>query len=163
HEAVNSSVSSCRSEEGRQHWRPLGSSACERSAQSDQTRYAPAGGGRRGRSLGYLRQLLDRHLQVLGRPECDLLARFDLDGFSGRGFAPTAGGVWPDWKDAKTHIRARLSFLELLGDKPQGAAEDPPALAFGDLMTGRHLARQSFECTGAAGLGPGWCHRFPRH
>src|SRR5262249_34583056 len=86
--AVNPSVLACRSGRGHQRWRPIGSSRCARSAQSDQTKDAPAGGDRRGRSLGYPSQRLDRHLQVLGRPECDFLARFDLDGFSGRRVAP---------------------------------------------------------------------------
>jgi hypothetical protein len=34
---------------------------------------------------------LSRHLQILGRPECDFLACFDFDRFAGCGIAPHAG------------------------------------------------------------------------
>ena len=70
-----------------------------------------------GAGLTYRRQLLNRHLQVLGWPECDFLARFDLDGFSGRRVSSHAGGALPDLQDAKSRNPDPLAFLEMLGDQ----------------------------------------------
>src|SRR5262249_56073972 len=121
----------------------------------------PPPAGADGAGLSYLRQLLDRHLQVLGRPECDLLARFDLDGFSGRGVSPHAGRALPDLQDAKTRNSDPLAFLEMLGDQAHEVAEDRLALAFREFMIGRQPCRQMLERNGPAGLPPPWPHRLP--
>ena len=42
---------------------------------------------------------LDRHFQILGRPEGDLFAGLDLDCFSGSGIAPHASSPLPDLQD----------------------------------------------------------------
>src|SRR5262249_43564008 len=124
---------------------------------------APAGNSRRGRSLAYPSQRLNRHLQVLGRPEGDFLARFDLDGFSGRRVASHAGRALPDLQDAKTRNPDPFAFLEMLGNRAQEAPEDPLPLAFGEFMIGRHPCRKMLKRNGTAGFGPHWCHRFARH
>ena len=116
-----------------------------------------------GAGLTYLRQRLNRHLQVLGWPEGDFLARFDLDGFSGRRVSPHAGGALPDLQDAKSRNPDPLAFLEMLGDQAYEIAEDRLALAFREFMIGRQPCRQMLERNGTAGLGTHWCHRFARH
>ena len=40
--------------------------------------------------------VLDCHLQILGRPKCDFLARLYFDCFAGGGIAPRPGGALPD-------------------------------------------------------------------
>src|SRR5262245_32126946 len=94
----------------------------------------PPPAGADGAGLSYLRQLLDRHLQVLGWPECDFLARFDLDGFSGRGVSPHASRALPDLQDAKTRNPDPFAFLEMLGDQAHEVAEDRLALAFREFI-----------------------------
>ncbi len=97
----------------------------------------PPPAGADGAGLTYLRQRLNRHLQVLGWPESDFLARFDLDGFSGRRVSPHAGGALPDLQDAKSRNPDPLAFLEMLGDQAYEIAEDRLALAFREFMIGR--------------------------
>jgi hypothetical protein len=74
---------------------------------------APTGQGQRDLCAG----LLDRHLQVLGRAERDLLAGLDLDGFAGRRISAHAGCARPDLQDAKTRNLDAFAFLEMFGDQ----------------------------------------------
>src|SRR5262249_2620347 len=84
-----------------QRWRPI-DYRCRNARRNRTRRDMPPPAVADGAGLTYLRELLNRHLQVLGWPECDFLARFDLDGFSGRRVSSHAGGALPDLQDAKS-------------------------------------------------------------
>jgi hypothetical protein len=68
--------------------------------------------------------LLNSHLQVLGRPKCDLLACFDLDCLSGGWIAPHASCALPDLQNTQPRNLDSLTFLEMLGDEADEIAED---------------------------------------
>src|SRR4029453_13230691 len=106
--------------------------------------------------------LLDRHLQVLGRTERDLLAGLDLDGFTSRRVSPHAGGACPDLQDTEARNPDPFAFLEMLGDQTHEVAEDRLARAFGEFVISRQPCRQMLERNRTTGLAT-HCHRFARH
>ena len=78
----------------------------------------PAGDAGRAKSRSRrMRRSSDRHLQVLGGAERDLLAGLDLDRLAGRGIAPHAGGALAHLQDAETRNTDALALLEVLGDQ----------------------------------------------
>ena len=77
---------------------------------------------------------LDRHLQILGCPERDFLARFDLYRFSRCGIAPHASNPFSDLQDAKTSKTDTFALLEMLCDKTNKIAEEGLTSPFRQLM-----------------------------
>jgi len=61
--------------------------------------------------------LPNRDLQILGRPECDFLACFDLDDLAGRRIAPHASGSFSYLQDAKPGNSYSFALLQMLGDQ----------------------------------------------
>src|SRR6476661_2332419 len=121
---------------------------------------SPAGARRRGKSLASMSgRVLDRELQILGGPECHLLARFDLDGLSGRRISAHAGCARANLQDAEARNPDPLTFLEVLGDQAHKIAEDRLPRAFRELMILGQPCRQMLERNGAS-FGSRWCFRF---
>jgi hypothetical protein len=77
---------------------------------------------------------VDRHLQILGRPEGDFLARFDLYRFSRCGIAPHASSPLSDLENAKTCKTDAFALLEMLCDKTNKIAEEGLTSPFRQLM-----------------------------
>jgi hypothetical protein len=59
---------------------------------------------------------LSRHLQILGRPECDFLACFDFDRFTGCGIAPHAGCAIFDQWDTEGRNTDSFALLKMRRD-----------------------------------------------
>ncbi len=79
-------------------------------------------------------QRLNRHFQILGRPECDFLAGLDLDCFAGCRVAPHASSALPNLQDAETGNADAFAFLEMLGDNADEIAEGGFTCSFRQLM-----------------------------
>jgi hypothetical protein len=110
------------------------------------------------------RDSLYRKLQVLGRPECDFPACFDLDGLSGCRIAPHAGCAISDLQDAETGDLDSFALLEMLGDQTDEIAEDGFTSPFCYLMLLRQSRRKMLKRDGAAGLGRSrWFRGFACH
>jgi hypothetical protein len=62
---------------------------------------------------------LDRHLQILGRPERDFFACFDLDRFAGCGITPHAGCTIPDLQNAEAGNALLLDAVLVAGPRSQ--------------------------------------------
>src|SRR3954470_14389728 len=105
-------------------------------------------------------RVLYRELQILGGPECHLLARFDLDGLSGRRISAHAGCARANLQDAEARNPDPLTFLEMLGDQAHKVAEDRLPRAFRELMILGQPCRQMLERNGASFGSSRWCFRF---
>src|SRR3954453_21409896 len=102
----------------------------------------------------------DRELQILGGPESHLLARFDLDGLSGRRVPAHAGCARAYLQDAEARNPDPLTFLEVLGDQAHKIAEDRLPRAFRELMILGQPCRQMLQRNGASFGSSRWCFRF---
>jgi len=90
-------------------------------------------------------KLLYRELQFLGRAKCDLLARFDLDGFAGCGVAPHSSWPLPDLKDTKTSNPNAFALLEVLGNEADQPIKQGHPLPFRQLMVLGQPSREVLE------------------
>src|SRR5262249_35512253 len=113
---------------------------------------------RAGAKLSY------RKLQVLGRPECDFPACFDLYGLSGCRIAPHAGCAVSNLQDAETDDLNSFALLEMFGDQADEIAEDGFTSPFCYLVLLRQGRCKMLERDGAAGLGRSrWFRAFVCH
>jgi hypothetical protein len=71
----------------------------------------------------YGEKALYRELQFLGRCECNLFARFDLNYFAGSRIAAHACSAFSDLQDAKACNADALTLFGMLGDKADEIAE----------------------------------------
>ena len=95
---------------------------------------------------------LNRHLQFLCSPECDFLAGFDLDCFSGGWIAAHASGAFSHLQNAETRDTDPLALLEMLRDQADEIAEEGFTSPLRKLMLLGQRGRKMLEGNGAAGL-----------
>jgi hypothetical protein len=84
---------------------------------------------------------LNRHLQFLCSPECDFLAGFDLDCFSGGWIAAHASGAFSHLQNAETRDTDPLALLEMLRDQADEIAEEGFTSPLRQLMLANVAAR----------------------
>src|ERR1700733_3918527 len=77
---------------------------------------------------------LHRLFQFLGRPERDLLAGLDLDGFAGRRVPTHPGGTLPDLEDAQAVQANFVTFLQVLRGERHQIAQHGLSLLLREVM-----------------------------
>jgi hypothetical protein len=103
---------------------------------------------------------LYRELQFLGRTKCDLLARFDLDGFAGCRVAPHSSWPLPDLKHAKASNPNSLTLLEMFGNETNKIIEQRLSLSLSQLVLFGQAGRKVLESDWTIGRFRLSCHNF---